>query len=231
MSESLERNTQTRGTHALRPRLLLADDHGLALEGLSKLLEADFTLVGKVGDGRSLLRMAAELNPDAVLLDISIPLLNGIDAARQLRSWPNPPKLIFVTMHADKNHVQEAFRAGASGYVLKLGAASELTLAIREVLAGRIYISPLIAQIGATSEKPVGKRSRTGAFHALTPRQREVLQLVAEGKTGKEIAGILNVSIKTVEFHKSSIMTTLNLHSTAELTRYALKVGLVGLYQ
>lgn len=211
-----------------RPRLLLADDHMLVVEGLRKLLEDDFSLVGAAPDGRALLADVAKIQPDAVLLDISMPVLNGIEAARQLKQAHPGIKVIFLTMHADPEYVREAFRAGASGYVLKRSAASELVSAIREVLAGRPYVTPFITKealgrLLAAKDRPGSTSSR------LSTRQREVLQLVAEGHAAKEIAAILSVSVKTVEYHKSGIMQKLGLRTTAELTRFAIEHGIVGI--
>jgi DNA-binding NarL/FixJ family response regulator len=215
-----------------RIRVLLADDHTLVLEGLKRLLAADFELVGMVENGRELLAVASKLKPDVVLLDISMPLLNGVEAARQLKKIRPDVKIIFLTMHAEKTYVHEAFNAGASGYLLKRSAASELVLAIQEVAKGRLYLTPLIA---ADVLRPFQDRSarlrlrpRLRSAGGLTARQREVLQLVAEGRTNKEIAGIMKISIKTVEFHKSGIMQNLGLRTTAELTRYALRHGIAG---
>jgi len=208
-----------------RPRVLLADDHALVAEGLWHLLEGDFDLVGTVEDGRTLLKTATQLRPDVILLDISMPGLNGIDAARQLTKLVPESKLIIVTMHNDATYVGEAFRAGAVGYLLKRCAARELVQAIRTVLAGRPYLTPLVsadAQVpGTTTGLAPADRGR------LTARQREVLQLVAEGRSAKEIASALTVSVKTVDFHKARIMGHLNLRTTAELTRYAVTHGLV----
>jgi DNA-binding NarL/FixJ family response regulator len=208
-----------------RPRVLLADDHALVIEGLRHLLEGEVDLVGTVEDGRALLAAATQLKPDVILLDISMPGLNGIDAARQLTQLVPESKLVFVTMHGDPTYVGEAFRAGAVGYLVKRCAARELVQAIRTVLAGRPYITPLVGAdaptVGAGPARAPGQRGR------LTPRQREVLQLVAEGHSAKEIAAALTVSVKTVEFHKARIMEHLSLRTTAELTRYAVAHGLV----
>ncbi len=201
-----------------RPRVLLAEDHLLVREGLRQLLGEHVEVVGTVGDGRSLLAAVDELTPDVVLLDISMPQLNGLDAAQQLRRSAPDVRVIFVTMHADPDYVQAAMRTGASGYVVKSAASTELLAAIFAAMQGSLHISP---QIAALVEGP-------RAADPLTPRQREVLQLVAEGRTAREIAEILGVSRKTVEFHKGSIMRLLGLRSTAELTRYALDHGLLG---
>lgn len=209
-----------------KPRVLLADDHTLVLEGFKKMLEEECEIVGAVEDGRSLLEAAERLQPDIITLDISMPLLNGIDAALQLRKIAPHAKLIVVTMHADQAYVRKAFQVGASGYLLKRSAGSELNQAVRAVISGNYYVTSLIAKelvhtAIAEGHKPVIKRE------ALTPRQREVLQLVAEGQTVKEIAATLDISPKTVEFHKTQIMEQLDLHTTAELTRYALAHGLI----
>jgi DNA-binding NarL/FixJ family response regulator len=207
-----------------KPRLLIADDHALVLEGLKRILESDCELLGSVEDGRALLRAAGELRPDIVLVDISMPLLNGIDAARQLLQIHPQIKVIFVTMHADPDYVAEAFRAGASAYLLKRSAASELLTAIQEVTRGRYYLTPLLQREALAPL--LGAEARTPSS-TLTSRQREVLQLVAEGRSVKEIASILKVSAKTVEFHKSALMERLGIRTTAELTRYAISRGLV----
>jgi len=209
----------------MRPRLLLADDHTLLLDGLRMMLEPEFELAGVVEDGQSLLTAAAKLKPDLILLDIAMPALNGIDAARQLRRIVPSAKLIFLTMHADADYITEAFRTGASGYLLKRSAASELMNAIREVLNGRSYISPIL---GSDRVELMNAASRPGQTFAerLTPRQREVLQLVAEGRSRKEIAALLRISVKTVEFHKTRIMTELDIHTSAGLTRYAIDHGI-----
>jgi len=210
----------------MRPRLLLADDHTLLLEGIRLMLEPEFELVGSVEDGQALLAAAKTLKPDVILLDISMPVLNGIDAARRLRKIVPSARLIFVTMHADPDYVAEAFRAGAMGYLLKRAAASELLTAIRAVLKGNHYVSPLVTrnalELLISPPKPGGKFS-----DRLTPRQREVLQLVAEGRSRKEIAAILNISVKTVEFHKATLMRELNLGTAADFTRYAIEHGII----
>lgn len=212
-----------------RPRILMADDHSLVLAGLRRLVEEEGDVVGTVEDGRTLLEEAQRLRPDLILLDISMPLLNGLDAARQLVKLVPDSKLIFVTMHATPTYVTEAFRAGASGYLLKQAAEVELTQAIQAVLRGRQYMTPGVTKDRMAmlhpSNEPVCKRP----VSALTERQREVLQLIAEGKSTKSIASLLRISSKTVEFHRARIMEELDLHSTAELTKYAVSEGLVSL--
>jgi DNA-binding NarL/FixJ family response regulator len=210
-----------------RLRVLLGDDHVLLLEGVRTLLEGDFDIVGAFENGRDLLEAALTLQPDAILLDITMPQLNDIDATRQLRKLVPQSKIIIVTMHADPEYVHEAFRAGASAYVLKQSAVSELVTAIETVFQGSTYITPLITGESLQKlRKTVGHSSTSGSL--LTSRQREVLQLVAEGRTSKEIASILQISMKTVEFHKSRIMKELGMHSVAEVTRYAMRTGIVG---
>jgi DNA-binding NarL/FixJ family response regulator len=215
-----------------RTRVLLADDHTLVVEGLKKLLANEFDLVGAVEDGRALLAAAAKLMPDVVLMDISMPLLNGVEAARQLKKKLPDIKIVFLTMHSDKTYVAEAFRAGASAYLLKRSAGSELVFAIQEAAKGRFYVTPLVARDVVQSFLDQPRRTRhaprRGSCGDLTARQREVLQLVAEGRANKEIAEILNISINTVEFHKSGIMEKLGLHTTAELTKYAITHGIAG---
>lgn len=214
-----------------KPRVLLADDHALVVEGIQKLLEAEVELVGTVADGRALMRAADELAPDVAVVDISLPLLNGLDAARQIKKHHPEIKLIILTMHADQNFVTEAFRVGVSGYVLKQSAASELISAIQEVVKGRSFVSPLVTEalVERATRPPDQQPAAEGFSDTLSLRQREVLQLVAEGRTTKEIASTLNVSIKTVEFHKTRIMKELGLRTTAELTKYAISKGLVTL--
>jgi DNA-binding NarL/FixJ family response regulator len=213
-----------------KPRVLMADDHSLILAGLRKLVEAECDVVGVVEDGRTLIEAAQKLRPDVILLDIAMPLLNGLEAARQLHTLVPDSKLLFLTMHASPTYATEAFQIGASGYLLKRSAASELSLAIKSVLQGQHYLTPLITKdVLETVLKPsTGERSK-GAFTALTSRQREVLQLVAEGRGTKAIATILNVSVKTVEFHKARIMRQLGIHTTADLTKYAITHGITGL--
>lgn len=210
----------------MKPRLLMADDHTLVLEGIRKLLENDFELVGAVEDGRALLQAAEQLRPDVILVDISMPLLNGIEACRQLaRSMPKTP-VIFLTMHTDVAYVEEALRAGGAGYLLKRSAASELTSAIHAVMRGKRYVTPLVdwKESLDTRRRNPGKT----VSDRLSPRQREVLQLVAEGRANKEIAALLQVSEKTVDFHKSCIKRELMLNSTAELTQFAIKHHIIG---
>ncbi|OLB79343.1 MAG: DNA-binding response regulator, partial [Nitrospirae bacterium 13_2_20CM_2_61_4] len=186
-----------------RPRVLLADDHTLLLQGITKLLESEVDLVGAVEDGNALLAAAERLKPDVILLDISMPLLNGMAVARQLKKILPDVQIIFLTMHANPVYVTEAFRVGASGYVLKQSDASELLLAIREVLKGRSYVTPLVtSDVLHSLLKPSDQSTPEAVSSQLSPRQKEVLHLLAAGRSAKEIASLLDISVRTVEFHK-----------------------------
>lgn len=213
---------------AKRPRVLLADDHTLVLEGLRRLLEDQCELVGMVEDGRALLDAAPRLAPDVILLDISMPLLNGLDAARRLRALVPRSRIIILTMHADPTYASEAFEAGAAGYLLKRSAASELAVAIAAVLAGRRYLTPLISSDALRASAPLSV-TVPPTLGKLTPRQREVLQLVAEGHTARDIGARLGISVKTVEFHKANLMDRLGVRTASELTKYAVAHGLTEL--
>jgi DNA-binding NarL/FixJ family response regulator len=205
-----------------RPRILMADDHLMLLEAFKALLEPDFEVVGTVTDGRTLLDEFARLHPDVVLLDVAMPLLNGLDAGRQLKAQRRSVKLIYLTMNPDPDLAGEALRLGASGYVLKSSAAQELKQAIVEALRGRSYITPLITRdvVGSLLE-------HRGTGHELTGRQREVLQLLAEGKSMKEVAAILDLTPRTVAFHKYRMMEQLRLKTSAELVKFAVRAGVV----
>jgi DNA-binding NarL/FixJ family response regulator len=206
-------------------RVVLADDHALVRDGLRAVLarEPDIAVVGEAADGRQALTAVEATRPDVVVLDLSMPLLNGLDAARALAGRDRGPRPILITMHLEDRYVLEAVRAGVRGYVLKKQAAADLVQAIRDVAAGRVYLSPGISAA-------VAEAIRTGASppeERLTPKERQVLQLVAEGKTTKEIAAILDVSVKTVDTHRTHLMQKLDLHDIASLTRLAIRLGLV----
>ncbi|MDH3505017.1 MAG: response regulator transcription factor [Nitrospirota bacterium] len=207
------------------PRVLLADDHPMVLEGVARLVEDFGEVVGKVEDGRALIEAASRLIPDVVIMDISMPNLNGLESARHLQKLLPHCKIIFLTMHADSAYITAAFEAGASGYLLKRSAGSELKQAVKTVLAGRQYVTPLILSGDDQLRDPLGRGAPT--FKQLTPRQREVLQLIAEGHSTKAIAILLNISTKTVEFHKAKVMETLGMHTIPELTKFAFAHGLV----
>ena len=205
----------------IRPRVILADDHTLLLDAFRKLLVDDCEVVAAVSDGRALLEATATLRPDVVVVDIAMPLLNGIDAARQIKQTLPDTRIIFLTMNEDPDLAVEAFRAGASGYLLKRSAASELQTAIREVVMHRSYVTPLVTEglMGSMLRGPATRQ----APQELTPRQREVVQLVAEGHSMKEVGNILNIAPRTVAFHKYRIMEQLNIKTTAELIQFAIK--------
>jgi len=206
-----------------RTRILIADDHKMFAQGLQGLLEEEFELLGTVADGQALVDAAKIMQPDIIVVDISMPLLNGLDAVRRLKDEGSTAKVIFLTMHADDRLLAEAFRCGGAAYVLKQSAGEDLIHAIKQVLAGQKYVTPLIA-----SEWVQGLAERVNRTQklTLTPRQREVLQLVIEGCTMKEIANRLGISARTAESHKYEIMEGFGVDSTAELVQYALKLGL-----
>jgi RNA polymerase sigma factor (sigma-70 family) len=208
------------------PRVLLADDHKIVLDGLRGLLENEFELIAMVTDGRGLVDKARELAPDVIVADISMPLLNGIEAIRKLREEGCQAKVVFLTMHADAVYLSRALQAGASGYVLKHSAADELVAAIKEALRGGSFVSRQL-QTPAFEERQDESRRHVKETLELTPRQREVLQLLAEGKSAKEIGALLDISPRTVETHKYKMMDDLGLKTTAQLVQYAIKHGLV----
>jgi DNA-binding NarL/FixJ family response regulator len=207
-----------------KARVLLADDHTLVAEAFKRLLEPEFEVVGTVGDGRALLRVAPELKPDVVLVDLNMPLLNGLDASEQLKQLLPRTKIIVLTMNEDAEIAHETMRTWASGYLLKKSAGSELLKAVREVLNGAKYVTPALEDELA---ELISTDSRPEAARALTPRQREVLQLLAEGHTMKEAAAILNVATRTVAFHKYRIMHEFGLENNSDLLRLAIKQRLV----
>jgi DNA-binding NarL/FixJ family response regulator len=209
-----------------KPRVLLADDHKIVLEGLEGLLGDEFEIVGSVEDGRALVDQAATLHPDVIVADISMPQLNGIEAARQIKKTDKNIKIVFLTMHPDASYAANAFDAGASGFVLKHSASSELVIAIHEAMKGRTYVTPLIAGDLIRTYRE-GVSAENYFLKKLSPRQQEVLQLLAEGKIAKEIASILNISTRTVEFHKYKMMEQLNIKTGAELVQYAVKHGII----
>jgi len=208
-----------------RPRILLADDHVLLAQALEHLLQREFDVVGTVADGRALLKAAGELVPDVVVVDIGMPLLNGLDAAEQLKALHPDMKVIFLTQNREPRFAVEAFRRHASAYLLKDSAASELTTAIREALRGRSYVSPAIAR-GMVDEVSTPQGGPI-TLRELSAREREVLQLLAEGKSMKEVAALLDISPRTVEFHKYRIMELLRVKTNAELVQQAIKLGLI----
>ena len=212
----------------MKPRVLLADDHRMVAEGLRSLLSHDFELVGVVEDGRALVDTARKINPDVIVADVSMPLLNGIDALVQLKASNPDVKVVFLTMHREVAYARRALEAGALGFVLKHSAPVELTTAIRAALKGQTYITPSLAGevIRAIRDEPQGT---TDPVAKLTPRQREILQLLAEGASAKQVADKLQISTRTVEFHKYQMMEALGLHNSAELLHFAIKHGIVAI--
>ncbi|HEX6853466.1 MAG TPA: response regulator transcription factor [Candidatus Polarisedimenticolaceae bacterium] len=206
-----------------RPRVLLADDHRIVAEGLRTLLSADFELVGIVEDGLALVSAVGELKPDVVVADISMPGLGGLDALERLNRDHPGTKVVFLTMHPEVAYARRALQLGAAGYVLKHSAPVELILAIRAALAGDVFITPTL--VGPLMRHPKGGES--GPAAAVTPRQREILELLAEGRSAKEIAAILSISTRTVESHKYQMMEAWGFHTSAELVTFAIKLGIV----
>ncbi len=212
----------------LRPRVLLADDHRIVAEGLKSLLSPEFDLVEVVEDGRALIAAAKKLRPDVIVADITMPHLNGIDALAHLKKDNPAAKVVFLTMHQDVAYARRALEAGASGYVLKHSAPAELVAAIRAALSGKTYITPALAGevFHAIQHEP---QETSDPAAQLTPRQREILQLLAEGRSAKEIADTLDISSRTVEFHKYQMMEALGLRHSAELVHFAIKHGIVAI--
>jgi DNA-binding NarL/FixJ family response regulator len=208
------------------PRILIADDHTLVAEACKKLLEHEYEVVATVNDGRALVRAAVELKPHLIIVDVAMPLLNGLDAGQQVKEFLPSVKLVYLTMNHDADLAAEAFRRGASGYLVKTCAASELAIAVREVLKGKSYLSPMIAKdtvnfLLRQDKELIEEEDR------LTERQREVLQLLAEGKCMKEVADVLNITTRTVAFHKYRIMELLNAKNSAQLVQYAIRNHLI----
>lgn len=220
-----------KGLVAVKPKVIVADDHRLVAEGIVKILEKAYSVVATPADGRSFIEAVEKFHPDLAVVDISLPLLNGLDACRHVKRSCPEVKTIILTMHAEQHFVNEAFRVGVGGYVLKTSVADELLFAVNEVLQGRMYISPVVTQgmvsqaLETTTQAP--KPPTSTPVVMLSLRQREVLQLVAEGKSNKEIASAINVTVKTIEFHKARISKELGVRTTAELTKQAISLGLI----
>ena len=209
-----------------KPRILIADDHQILAEGLRSLLAPEFEIVGVVSDGRELVAAAKKHRPDVIVADVTMPSLNGIDAAVQLRDVGVEAKVVFLTMHRDVTYARRAMEAGAAGFVVKHSIASELATAIREALQGRTYVTPMIAGELLQSYR-AGASGPRDSSQRLTARQREVLQLFAEGRSAKEVAAVLKISVRTAEAHKAHILETLELRTTAELVQYAIRNGII----
>lgn len=208
-----------------RTRILIADDHAMICAGFRKLLEPEYEVVGSVGDGHALLKTAADLRPDLVLVDVGMPLLNGLDAGRELKRLLPQVKLIFLTMNPDPDVASEALRIGASAYLLKSSQQEELLLAVRQALRGVSYVTPQVER--AMEENFIRDPKCMDRPRELSERQREVLQMLAEGRSMKEIAHVLNISLRTVRFHKYRVMEELGIRSNAELVQYAIKHSII----
>jgi DNA-binding NarL/FixJ family response regulator len=208
-----------------RPRVLLADDHRMVTEGLKSLLSDDFELVGIVEDGHALLAAAKKFRPDVIVADITMPKLNGIDALHLLKKHNPEVKVVFLTMHQDRAYARRALEAGAAGFVVKHAASDELVMAIHAALKGKTFITPALA--GDVLDDIQHSAKKKNAKGSMTPRQREILQMLAEGRSAKEIAQMLSISARTVEFHKYQMMEMHGLHSSAELVHFAIKHGIV----
>ena len=213
-------------------RLLIADDHKIFRQGIKKLLEEeqDLQVVGEAADGREVVKKATELKPDIILMDIAMANLNGLEATKQIKKVLPESKIIMLTMHKNEEYVLQSFQAGASGYILKEGAVEELVSAIRSIYAGKSFLSPTVSKtlVDAYLRKMETGKTET-PFDLLTDREREVLQLIAEGFTNREVAKQLFISVKTVEAHRAHIMQKLNIHDIAKLVKYAIQKGLVDL--
>jgi DNA-binding NarL/FixJ family response regulator len=209
----------------IRPRVLLADDHRMVSEGLKGLLAGEFELIGVVEDGRAMVAAAKRLHPDVIVSDITMPHLNGIDAMARLKKDNPDIKVVFLSMHQNAAYARRALKAGALGFVLKHSAPAELVMAMRAAMKGKTFISPALAgEVLQAVEKGQGT---TELSESVTPRQREILQLLAAGQSAKEIAAVLAISARTVEFHKYQMMEAHGLHSSAELVHFAIKHGIV----
>jgi DNA-binding NarL/FixJ family response regulator len=209
-----------------RPRIVIADDHQILAEGLREILEPEFDVVAVVADGRALVSAAREHQPDVIVADVSMPSLSGIEAATQLRAQGIKVPVVFLTMHQEIGYARRAIEAGAAGYVLKHAAAAELVTAVREALRGQTYVTPMIAGDLLQSYRTQEARPHDPGDE-LTLRQREVLQLFAEGRSAKEVAAVLKISVRTAEFHRARIFDTLGLQTTAELVQYAIRHGII----
>jgi DNA-binding NarL/FixJ family response regulator len=211
-----------------RATVLLADDHAIVVEGLRRVLETEYQVIGVVADGLALVEAAEKLSPDVIVADISMPLLNGIEAAREIRTANQRIKIVFLSMHPDVVYVSEALQAGGSAYVLKSSAGVEILKAIGESLQGRTFVSPAIDRFRLEAQIRLDQ-SLPGVVYPLSPRRQQVLQMIAEGRSTKEIAESLRISPRTVEFHRYRVMKSLGLHTTAELVQYAIKHRIITL--
>jgi len=209
-----------------RPRVLLADDHRIVAQGLKVILSTEFDLVGLVADGQALVEAAKALRPDIIVADVTMPSLSGIDALEQLRRDGLDVPFVFLTMHSDAGYARRALSAGAAGYVLKLSAPEELVQAIRAALDGGTFVSPVLARAVFDTTQS-GNRDSSDRVSRLTPHQREILRMLAEGLSAKEIARKLDISARTVESHKYQLMESLGVESSAQLIRIAIRHGII----
>jgi DNA-binding NarL/FixJ family response regulator len=211
-------------------RVLLADDHAIVRRGLRSLIEAEpgSEVVGEAGDGFEAVRLTQELQPDVIVLDIAMPKLNGIDVAARVRALEAPPKVIVLSMHADESYILRSLAAGAQAYLLKDSTDEDLWPAIRAVMSGMPFVSAAVSAVLVEDYvRHLQSRGLTDTFHLLTAREREVLQLLAEGRSNKEVAALLEVGLSTVETHRANLMQKLNLHNTAEIVLYAVRKGII----
>ena len=211
-------------------RILLADDHAIVRRGLRSLLESEpgLEVVGEAADGQEAVRLATELHPDLVVLDIAMPLLNGIDVAARLKQFERPPKVVVLSMHTDESYILRALASGAQAYLLKDATDEDLLPAVRTVASGKPYFSAAVSAVLMEDYiRNLKVRGETDTFHILTAREREVLQLLAEGRSNKEVASLLDLAASTVETHRANLMQKLGLHNTAEIVLYAVRKGMI----
>ena len=213
-----------------RMRILLADDHTLMRHGLRKIIEEqpDWEVVAETGDGREAVRLALELKPDVAVLDVAMPLLNGIEATRQIARRAPPVRILILSMYSDESYIVQALRAGAHGYLLKDSADVDLIRAVTVVRQGKSFFSPVVAKVMLDDYvRRLADKGITDRFDSLSEREREIFQLIAEGRSNKEIADLINLSVSTVETHRAHIMEKLDVHNTAEIVLYAVRKGVI----
>lgn len=213
-----------------RMRILLADDHTLMRHGLRKIIEEqpDWEVVAETGDGREAVRLALELKPDVAILDIAMPLLNGIEATRQIARRAPPVRILILSMYSDESYIVQALRAGAHGYLLKDSADVDLIRAVTAVRQGKSFFSPVVAKVMLDDYvRRLADKGITDRFDSLSEREREIFQLIAEGRSNKDIADLINLSVSTVETHRAHIMEKLDVHNTAEIVLYAVRKGVI----
>jgi DNA-binding NarL/FixJ family response regulator len=211
-------------------RILLADDHAIVRRGLRSLLEStpDLVVVAEAGDGKQALRLAEEHHPDLAVLDIAMPMMNGIDVAARLQTMERPPRIIVLSMHSDESYILRALAAGAQAYLLKEATDEDLIPAIRTVATGKPFFSAAVSAVLVEDYiRQLKARGVTDTFHLLTAREREILQLLAEGRSNKEVASLLDLALSTVETHRGNLMQKLSLHNTAEIVLYAVRKGMI----